>query len=96
MCDSKGGRTTDYRNRVSLEWNKWRDVTAVICDKKVPMTRSHATSAYHDSTCERAERKTTSKIYGYDDMRANGMEEKGAQDWGKSCKAIQQAKNMAC
>ena len=30
-----------YRNRVRISWNKWREVTAVICNKKVPMKLKH-------------------------------------------------------
>ncbi len=26
---------SEYKNRVRLPWNKWRETTAVICDKKV-------------------------------------------------------------
>ena len=36
MLDSEGGSTTCGKNRVRLAWNKWREVTGVICDKKVP------------------------------------------------------------
>ena len=45
VCDANGGCIADYRNRVSLEWNKWREVIAVICDKKVSVRITHATSA---------------------------------------------------
>ena len=43
MCDAEGGRgtATDCKNRVRLAWNKWRDVTGVICDKKVPVKLKH-------------------------------------------------------
>ena len=37
MFDAEGGTTTDCKNRVRLAWNKWREVTGVICDKKVPV-----------------------------------------------------------
>ena len=32
------GRTeADCKNRVRLSWNKWRETTGVICDKKLPV-----------------------------------------------------------
>ena len=37
MFDTEGGTTTDCKNRIRLAWNKWREVTGVICDKKVPV-----------------------------------------------------------
>ena len=41
MFDAEGGTTTDCKNRVGLAWNKWREVTGVICDKKVPVKLKH-------------------------------------------------------
>ena len=41
MFDSEGGTTTDCKNRVRLAWNNWREVTGVICDKKVPVKLKH-------------------------------------------------------
>ena len=41
MFDAEGGTTTDFKNRVRLAWNKWREVTGVICDKKVPVKLKH-------------------------------------------------------
>ena len=41
MFDEEGGTTTDCKNRVRLAWNKWREVTGVICDKKVPVKLKH-------------------------------------------------------
>ena len=41
MFDAEGGTTTDCKNRVRLAWNKWREVTGVICDKKVPVKLKH-------------------------------------------------------
>ena len=41
MFDAEGGSTTDCENTVRLAWNKWREVTGVICDKKVPVTLKH-------------------------------------------------------
>ena len=37
MFDAECGTTTDCKNRVRLAWNKWREVTGVICDKIVPV-----------------------------------------------------------
>ena len=34
MFDEEGGSTRDGNNRVRLAWNKWSEVTGVICDKK--------------------------------------------------------------
>ena len=41
MFDAEGGTTIDCKNRVRLAWNKWREVTGVICDKKVPVKLKH-------------------------------------------------------
>ena len=41
MFDTEGGTTTDCNNRVRLAWNKWREETGVICDKKVPVKLKH-------------------------------------------------------
>ena len=41
MFDAEGGTTTDCKNRVRLAWNKWREVTGVICDKKIPVKLKH-------------------------------------------------------
>ncbi len=41
MFDAEGGSTTYCKNRVRLAWNKWREVTGVICDKKVPVKLKH-------------------------------------------------------
>ena len=37
MFDAEGGSTTDCKNRVRLAWNILREVTGVICVKKVPV-----------------------------------------------------------
>ena len=41
MFDAEGGSTIDCKNRVRLAWDKWREVTGVICDKKVPVKLKH-------------------------------------------------------
>ena len=41
MFDAEGGSTTDCKNRVRLAWNKWREITGVTCDKKVPVKLKH-------------------------------------------------------
>ena len=41
MFDTEGGMTTYCKNRVRLAWNKWREVTGVNCDKKVPVKLKH-------------------------------------------------------
>ena len=37
MFDAQGGCTTDCLNRVRQARNTWREVTGVMCDKKVPV-----------------------------------------------------------
>ena len=41
MFEAEGGTTTDCKNRVPLAWDKWREVTGVNCDKKVPVKLKH-------------------------------------------------------
>ena len=41
MFDAEGGTTTYCKNRVRLAWNKWREVTGVICDTKVTLKLNH-------------------------------------------------------
>ena len=41
MFDAEGGTTTDCKKRVRVAWNKWREVTGVIYDKKVPVKLKH-------------------------------------------------------
>ena len=41
IVDTEGGTTTYWKNRVRLVWNKYREVTGVICDKKVPVKFKH-------------------------------------------------------
>ena len=41
MFEAEGGTTTNCKNRVRLAWNTWREVTGVICDKKVPVKLKH-------------------------------------------------------
>ena len=41
MFDADGGTTTNCKNRVRLAWNKRREVTGVIHDKKVPVKLKH-------------------------------------------------------
>ena len=39
IVDSNGGAETqrDIKNRVKLAWMKWKQLTGVLCDKKVPI-----------------------------------------------------------
>ena len=41
MFDAECGTTTDCKTRVRLAWKNWREVTRVICDKKVPVKLKH-------------------------------------------------------
>ena len=41
MFDAEGGSTADCKNRIRLALNKWREVTGVICDKKVSVKLKH-------------------------------------------------------
>ena len=41
MFVAEGGTTTNCKTRVRLAWNKWREVTGVIHDKKVPVKLRH-------------------------------------------------------
>ena len=34
--DKGGGASKDVDNRVAKAWSKWREVSGVICDKKIP------------------------------------------------------------
>ena len=34
--DRRGGASKDVDNRVAKAWSKWREVSGVICDKKIP------------------------------------------------------------
>ena len=36
MIDRRGGASKDVENRVAKAWSKWRELSGVICDKKVP------------------------------------------------------------
>ena len=38
IFDSNGGAERDFNNRVKLAWMKWKQLTGVLCDKKVPIT----------------------------------------------------------
>ena len=35
--DSNGGAERDINTRVKLAWMKWKQLTSVLCDKKVPV-----------------------------------------------------------
>ena len=37
IFDSNGGAERDINNRVKLAWMKWKQLTGVLCDKKVPI-----------------------------------------------------------
>ena len=34
--DRGGGASKDLKNRVAKAWSKWRELSGVICDKKIP------------------------------------------------------------
>ena len=34
--DRRGGASKDVDNRVTKTWSKWRELSGVICDKKIP------------------------------------------------------------
>ena len=36
MIDRRGGASKDVESRVAKAWSKWRELSGVICDKKVP------------------------------------------------------------
>ncbi len=38
ILDSNGGAERDVNNRVKLALMKWKQLTGVLCDKKVPIT----------------------------------------------------------
>ena len=35
IFDSNGGAESDINNRVKLAWMKWKQLTGVLCDRKV-------------------------------------------------------------
>ena len=37
IFDSNGGAERDINNRVRLAWMKWKQLTGVLCDKRVPI-----------------------------------------------------------
>ena len=37
MFAAEGGSETDVNNRVKVAWAKWREVSGVMCDKKMPI-----------------------------------------------------------
>ena len=37
MFAAEGGSETDVNNRVKVAWAKWREVSGVMCDKKIPI-----------------------------------------------------------
>ena len=65
IFDSNGGSERDINNRVKLAWMKWKQLTGVLCDKKVPIklndkvykTVIKPTMTY-GAECWRLERKT--------------------------------------
>ncbi len=43
IIDSNGGAERGINNRVKLAWMKWKQLTGVLCDKKVPIIDGHQT-----------------------------------------------------
>ena len=37
IFDSNGGAESNIHKRVKLAWMKWKQLTGVLCDKKVPI-----------------------------------------------------------
>ena len=37
MFAAEGGAETDMNNRVKMAWAKWREVSGVMCEKKMPI-----------------------------------------------------------
>ena len=35
---SEGGSQADVNNRIRIGWMKWKEVSGVMCDRKMPMT----------------------------------------------------------
>ena len=66
IFDSNGGAEWDINNRVILAWMKWKQLTGVPCDKKVPIklkdkvykTVIKPTMTYMVQSVGRLERKT--------------------------------------
>ena len=36
IVTDRGGASKDADNRVTKAWSKWREMSGVICDKKIP------------------------------------------------------------
>ena len=36
MTDQEGGCRKEVAKRIEKAWNRWRELTGVLCDKKIP------------------------------------------------------------
>ena len=36
LCTSEGGSEGDVNNRITIGWMKWKEVSGVMCDRKMP------------------------------------------------------------
>ena len=37
MVNAKGGCVEDVKHRIKVAWQKWKDLSSVICDKRMPV-----------------------------------------------------------
>ena len=52
---AEGGCEKDVTNRIRAEWNRWPDMSGVICDKKVPQVlknKIYKTAIIPAMTCD--------------------------------------------